>query len=336
MNLEKKVIFLNYRREDVGEIAGRLYTELERGFGSSYVFCDADILAPGGEWRTIEDYLARTAVLLPLIGPHWLRARDSFWRRRLDRRRDTLRAEIRYALQQRLKVLPVLLEGTPMPSAGTLPKDIRALSTLPAFALRSEEDIPRLLALVKELGTLIGAEPPRSSKRARSGRWGALLGDKGAEVGTAEPSRSPKRERSERWDMLDNEVTSRRRDLLYDQSTPHPTASTDSGGEPSMLEMERRISAWISGRPEGFKEPLEIGEVYTLNFKVGQPVPDQPHQRSRGRDPRRGCAARRSSHRMGGNLHHRGIGGGHPRYLLRGHAGGKSHGLDRPLSPSYP
>jgi hypothetical protein len=37
-------------------------------------------------------------------------------------------------------------------------------------------------------------------------------------------------------------------------------------------EAERHISVWISERPEGLKKPLQVGEVYTLNFKVGQPV----------------------------------------------------------------
>jgi len=35
---------------------------------------------------------------------------------------------------------------------------------------------------------------------------------------------------------------------------------------------ERRISTWISERPEGLQKPLRVGDAYTLNFKVGQPV----------------------------------------------------------------
>ena len=41
---------------------------------------------------------------------------------------------------------------------------------------------------------------------------------------------------------------------------------------PPVLETERHISSWISERPEGLREPLRVDEIYTLNFKVGQPV----------------------------------------------------------------
>lgn len=37
-------------------------------------------------------------------------------------------------------------------------------------------------------------------------------------------------------------------------------------------EAERHISVWINERPEGPKKTLQVGQVYTLNFKVGQPV----------------------------------------------------------------
>jgi hypothetical protein len=44
-------VFINYRREDSGGHAGRLYDRLRQHYGPHRVFRDIDAIAPGG-WTT--------------------------------------------------------------------------------------------------------------------------------------------------------------------------------------------------------------------------------------------------------------------------------------------
>jgi hypothetical protein len=117
-------IFISYRQDDSASAAGRVYDRLAAHFGKEWVFFDIDTLAPGAELGgAIEQSVARSAVLIAVIGRQWLDTRAADGQRRLDDPEDYVRVEIRAALRQRKAIIPVLVQGARLPHAKDLPDE---------------------------------------------------------------------------------------------------------------------------------------------------------------------------------------------------------------------
>jgi TIR domain len=79
-------IFVSYRRQDTGHLAGRLYDRLADRFGQGQVFMDVDTIEPGVDFaEEITRAVAACKVLVAVIGLGWLTATDERGRRRLVR-----------------------------------------------------------------------------------------------------------------------------------------------------------------------------------------------------------------------------------------------------------
>jgi hypothetical protein len=144
-------IFISYRREDSAGYAGRLRESLERRLGKGAVFRDVDALEPGQDFvDTIAIRLRDANACLVLIGREWLDAEDASGRRRLEQQNDYVRLEIATALAQpQMRVVPVLVEGTRMPSTEELPETIQGLARRQAVSLRDESwdtDVTRFVS----------------------------------------------------------------------------------------------------------------------------------------------------------------------------------------------
>jgi hypothetical protein len=113
---------------------------------------DVDSISPGSDFEEVLNSALRScAVVLVLIGPHWLTISDAEGRRRLDNPSDYVRREIREAMSQELRVIPVLLGRVAMPAETDLPPDIRRLSKRQSLALKHETYNADLLELLKQL-----------------------------------------------------------------------------------------------------------------------------------------------------------------------------------------
>ena len=121
-------IFISYRRDDSAGYAGRVHDQLVEKLGSN-VFMDVDGIPLGSNFvKALNDEVAKCSALLAVIGPDWLDARDKKGQRRLDNPHDFVRVEIGAALNRQIPVIPILLEGTTIPSADQLPSDLQELS----------------------------------------------------------------------------------------------------------------------------------------------------------------------------------------------------------------
>jgi hypothetical protein len=69
----------------------------------------------------------------------WLDARDAAGRRRLDDPADYVRHEVALSLRDAGRVIPILLDGTRMPSADELPDEIRPLAICNAMVLSNRD-----------------------------------------------------------------------------------------------------------------------------------------------------------------------------------------------------
>src|SRR5205814_7116703 len=105
-------VFISYRRGDSEGQARALSLELEQFLGKYTVFMDVDSIALGRDFRQIlQQRLETCDVVLALIGPNWLEAKDGSGNRRLESPTDFVRQEIATALKRNIAVTPVLVQG---------------------------------------------------------------------------------------------------------------------------------------------------------------------------------------------------------------------------------
>lgn len=132
-------VFISYRRDDSAGYAGRLYDGLCERFGSDSVFMDVGSIDPGEDFvAAINEAVGDSDVLIALIGPRWLSITDNEGRRRLDNPNDFVRLEIMSALEQDIRVIPLLVRDAEMPAADELPAELEELSYRNALELSDE------------------------------------------------------------------------------------------------------------------------------------------------------------------------------------------------------
>ena len=158
------IVFINYRRDETAGEARALYNDLVELLGAERVFMDVDNIALGRDFREVlRERLDACEVMLSLIGRDWAQARDAAGARRLDNPADFVRLEIATALQRNVAVTPVLLQEAHMPSAESLPDELKDLAYRNGFELshaRWESDVREL---VRRLGLAPAATPPTAA-----------------------------------------------------------------------------------------------------------------------------------------------------------------------------
>jgi hypothetical protein len=121
-------VFISYRRKDSHYIADRIYDRLESEFGRHNIFKDDDAIPLGGDFRRVlENAVARCDVLLVVIGPRWLGETDAAGRRKMDDPGDWVRIEIETAMTRKIPVIPLLVDGAPLPRGEDLPPSLQEL-----------------------------------------------------------------------------------------------------------------------------------------------------------------------------------------------------------------
>jgi len=138
--VEAKSIFISYRRQDSVHITGRIYDVLAAQFGKSAVFKDVDSMPLGFDFREhLQQQVGRCSVLIAVIGKNWL-GRSASNEQRLSDQRDHLRIEIETALERRIPVIPVLVDGVEMPSEADLPPSLARLAYHHGISVRPDPD----------------------------------------------------------------------------------------------------------------------------------------------------------------------------------------------------
>jgi len=176
-------IFLSYRRDDSTSATGRLADALEAHFGDDRVFRDHEIGAGDDFVEAIRRSVESATVVLVVVGRRWLGASDAAGRRRLDDRGDFVRLEIERALETRVTVVPVLVEGATMPSAADLPPSLAEFSRCQAVELsdtRWRYDTDRLIEMLQARFAIESDRAPLGAAGGGMGevtRWGVDLVD---------------------------------------------------------------------------------------------------------------------------------------------------------------
>jgi pterin-4a-carbinolamine dehydratase len=129
-----------------------------------FVFMDTESIRIADDWpQRIESALRSSTLLIAVIGPSWLRISDEDGRRRIDKEDDWVRNEIRYALENGITVLPILLSKTALPKRSALPDCLGKMADRQTLELRDdrwEYDLNLLLSRLEDLGFRKKADHP--------------------------------------------------------------------------------------------------------------------------------------------------------------------------------
>jgi formylglycine-generating enzyme required for sulfatase activity len=168
-------IFISYRRADSRAYAERIHDQLVLRFGKAQVFQDVDNqIPPGLDFRDfLTDRVALCDVFLVVIGRGWSSIADPKGSRRLDDPHDFVRIEIETALARNIPVIPVLVDGSTIPTKEELPESLQKLAYRQASHVRPNpdfhQDIERLLRgiddAVTELRQRSASQVPRTERR---------------------------------------------------------------------------------------------------------------------------------------------------------------------------
>jgi hypothetical protein len=145
-------LFISYRRADT-HVWGRLIMEyLTKAIPGVEVLLDVVSSVPGDVFpEAIERNVRRADLVLALIGKEWLREvqdRDAL------SRNDYMRAELRFAIDSKVRIIPLLVDGAFMPQDSELPEDIRPVARLHAVNMSNEtldRDAPYLVETIRKM-----------------------------------------------------------------------------------------------------------------------------------------------------------------------------------------
>jgi hypothetical protein len=159
-------IFISYRREDTAGYVGRLYDALAGHFGAARVFMDTGSIDYGEDFvKAVEKAIGSSAVLIVVIGRHWLSAPDEKGERRLDSPRDFVRQEIAIALRLGVKIIPALVQGATMPGEDVLPAPLAELARRNAIEISDSHWQLDVDLLVEALEEELSREPAQPQPR---------------------------------------------------------------------------------------------------------------------------------------------------------------------------
>lgn len=161
-------IVISYRRADTGQIVGRISDWLAERYGKDSVFVDIDNIPYGVDFRRhIHEVLLKTDVLIAAIGDDWLGPREAGQSRMLQET-DPVRVEIETALERKVAIIPVLIDGARMPSASELPATFGGFAYLNAPAVSSGRDfrthMERLIVGIDQIAAKSGFDDASSAQ----------------------------------------------------------------------------------------------------------------------------------------------------------------------------
>ena|SRR5215467_13748825 len=145
-------IFISYRRADTLAISGHVYDQLRQAFDADRVFFDVDTIPAGVDFRDhIAECMDLTPVCVAVVGHRW--RRRPIATRLLRWGTDHVHVEIGLALEAGIPIIPVLVDGAPMPTPKQLPKSLEPFCYLNATHVGHgtiKKDLDRLTLLVAQ------------------------------------------------------------------------------------------------------------------------------------------------------------------------------------------
>ncbi|MFZ5818762.1 MAG: SUMF1/EgtB/PvdO family nonheme iron enzyme [Chloroflexota bacterium] len=251
---QKGRIFISYRRVDSGGYAGRIYDRLAARFGEDAVFMDVDDIPAGLDFvEVLQNAVQSCDALAALIGRNWLDARDEAGGRRLDNPEDFVRVEIAAALERGIRVIPVLVDGAPIPRASDLPENLKPLARRNAVQVNHHSFNADAYHLIEQLELALKAAEDSKLLKAR------VLQEE------QERKRVESREQAERT-RLAAEEKARKEKEAREKKQAEEKARKDALKKARQQETTERIKKIFR---TGSKRPYFIGGGIVILFLLG-------------------------------------------------------------------
>lgn len=173
--------FISYRREDADAHARSLRDDLNEAFGPNAVFMDTRSIGPGDAWaQELQSSVRGAAVVIAVIGRYWLKSQDEYGRRRIDSPEDWVQRELTTALDNNVKIIPVLVGRATLPLPQALPPAILRLLDFNAIELREQSwahDVAQLILALETTGFSRRTVPYRFPTKAKRASYPPPLSD---------------------------------------------------------------------------------------------------------------------------------------------------------------
>lgn len=144
MGMAELEVFISYRRDTDAARAVMLDREISGAFNypnetpSVIIYRDTSERL-GVPWpQEVHDRCSAADIVLVVIGPNWLGAKDRYERRRIDQRDDWVRQEIEIALAGNKTLIPIVFGLTKMLPSEGLPESIADLAERRGVIVRDE------------------------------------------------------------------------------------------------------------------------------------------------------------------------------------------------------
>jgi len=152
-------IFLSYRRGDSAAMAGRLHDRLNALFPGR-VFLDVESIQPGEDFLyKIKQNVNSGCLLIVLIGKHWLSSTNGL--SRLGDPTDYVTVEIETAIERKVPIIPVLLDGAVLPDEKDIPTEpLKILLRRNVLEIRHTSFERDSMFLGEKIYKHVGIQPP--------------------------------------------------------------------------------------------------------------------------------------------------------------------------------
>jgi hypothetical protein len=172
--MEKKRIFLSYRRDDSGDITGRIHEHLSKIFGEEAIFFDVIKSIPLGRefGEYITEAVSEVSVMLVIIGKQWADIKDANGIIRLFKSDDWVRLEVEAGLARGSKfpTIPIFVQGSSL-NENQLPAPLKPLSRRNGLQIRREPDFKHdIESLIEGITALGVSRLPESDDSGREKR----------------------------------------------------------------------------------------------------------------------------------------------------------------------
>lgn len=162
-------VFISYRRDDSADVTGRIFDRLRASLDEKLVlFRDVDAIPLGRDFReVIAEAFLGCEVVLAIIGPSWVDARNEQGGRRLDDYTDFVRIEIEMALKEKIPIIPLLVRRAGMPREAQLPASLQPLVFHNGLEIRRDPDFhPDMDRLIRALQGILKKPSSKASEIA--------------------------------------------------------------------------------------------------------------------------------------------------------------------------
>jgi hypothetical protein len=157
-------LVLSYRRHESAAMAGRIYDFLVTKYGAASVFIDLDNVPYGVDFKEhTRAILQQCDLIVVLVGPRWIGKRVDGSIGILNEN-DPVRIQVELAIQEKVTIFPVLVDGGQMPDRKDLPKALWNFPFINAAVVDSGRDFhPHVERLIRAIDDLVKMKAHRRS-----------------------------------------------------------------------------------------------------------------------------------------------------------------------------